>query len=310
MKMNRKALYREASDYVMIMVAMVSYCIGWTMFLLPNQIGTGGLPGISSILFWAFGIPVQYTFFIINSILMVFAFKTIGLKFCIKTLFGIIFLSLLLPVVQDMTKDIHLLADEPFLAAIIGASFCGVGVGIGLAANGSTGGSDIVAAIVNKYYDVSLGRIILLVDVSIITSCCLVPGYNKEMVIYGYVVLIVASFCVDHVVNSRRRSVQFFIISEKYKEIGEAINNVSHRGCTVVNGQGFYSGHDVKMLFVLVRGREAGTVFSLINEIDPKAFVTQSAVIGVYGEGFDRFKVHGSKNKYKKNEQITNGNGK
>ena len=174
--------------------------------------------------------------------------------------------------------------------------FCGSGVGLGLASNGSTGGTDIIAAIVNKYRDISLGRVILICDVIIITSSYLVLK-DWEKVIYGYVVLYVTAFCIDQVVNSRRSSVQFFIISNKYREIGERINREPHRGCTVIDAQGFYSGHDVKMLFVLAKRRQSEQIFRIINDIDPHAFVSQSAVIGVYGEGFDRFKVSSKKPK-------------
>ena len=156
-------------------------------------------------------------------------------------------------------------------------------------ANTLLGGTDIIAAVINKYRDISLGRVIMMVDLIIITSSYVVL-HDWERIIYGYVALIVSSLCVDQVVNSMRRSVQFFIISDKYKEIGERINHDPHRGVTVVNAQGFYSGNEVKMLFVLAKKNESHKIFQLINEIDPNAFVSQSAVIGVYGEGFDHIK--------------------
>lgn len=289
-----KALFlTELRDYVMIFIAMMSYCIGWTIFLLPNDITTGGVPGISSIIFWGMGIPVQWTYFVINAVLLVVALRILGWKFCVKTVYAVTVLTVATTLV---TANYHgtLLHDQPFMASIIGAVFCGSGVGLGLASNGSTGGTDIIAAIVNKYRDISLGRVILICDVIIITSSYLVLK-DWEKVIYGYVVLYVTAFCIDQVVNSRRSSVQFFIISNKYREIGERINREPHRGCTVIDAQGFYSGHDVKMLFVLAKRRQSDQIFRIINDIDPHAFVSQSAVIGVYGEGFDRFKVSSSK---------------
>jgi uncharacterized membrane-anchored protein YitT (DUF2179 family) len=285
-----KALFlTELRDYVMIFIAMMSYCIGWTIFLLPNDITTGGVPGISSIIFWGMGIPVQWTYFVINAVLLVVALRILGWKFCVKTVYAVTVLTVATTLV---TANYHgtLLHDQPFMASIIGAVFCGSGVGLGLASNGSTGGTDIIAAIVNKYRDISLGRVILICDVIIITSSYLVLK-DWEKVIYGYVVLYVTAFCIDQVVNSRRSSVQFFIISNKYREIGERINREPHRGCTVIDAQGFYSGHDVKMLFVLAKRRQSEQIFRIINDIDPHAFVSQSAVIGVYGEGFDHFKV-------------------
>ena len=291
-----KALFlTELRDYVMIFIAMMSYCIGWTIFLLPNDITTGGVPGISSIIFWGMGIPVQWTYFVINAVLLVVALRILGWKFCVKTVYAVTVLTVATTLV---TANYHgtLLHDQPFMASIIGAVFCGSGVGLGLASNGSTGGTDIIAAIVNKYRDISLGRVILICDVIIITSSYLVLK-DWEKVIYGYVVLYVTAFCIDQVVNSRRSSVQFFIISNKYREIGERINREPHRGCTVRDAQGFYSGHDVKMLFVLAKRRQSEQIFRIINDIDPHAFVSQSAVIGVYGEGFDRFKVSSKKPK-------------
>ena len=289
-----KALFlTELRDYVTIFIAMMSYCIGWNIFLLPNDITTGGVPGVSSIIFWGVGIPVQWTYFSINAVLLLIALKILGWKFCVKTVYAVVVLTVSTTYVSANYHG-HLLHDQPFMASIIGAVFCGSGVGLGLASNGSTGGTDIIAAIVNKYRDISLGRVILICDVIIITSSYLVLK-DWEKVIYGYVVLYVTAFCIDQMVNSRRSSVQFFIISNMYKEIGERINREPHRGCTVIDAQGFYSGHDVKMLFVLAKRRQSEQIFRIINDIDPHAFVSQSAVIGVYGEGFDRFNVSSSK---------------
>ncbi len=288
--MDKKTFYNEARDYLMITIAMMSYCMGWTIFLLPNSITTGGVPGIASIVYWGTGIPPQITYFAINAVLLVAALKTLGLKFCIKTIYAVLVLTALTSLFSSNAVSLHLLADQPFMASIIGAIFCGAGIGLGLSFNGSTGGTDIVAAIVNKYRDISLGRVIMLCDIIIITSSYIVLR-NWEQVIYGYVVLIVSAFTVDQVVNSMRRSVQFFIISDKYQEIASRIAVFPHRGATVIEAHGFYTGREVKMLFIMAKRRESNTIFSIINEIDPNAFVTQTNVIGVYGEGFDKFKV-------------------
>ena len=284
-------IWNEVRDYAMVTVAMLSYCLGWSAFLLPNTITTGGLAGISSILEWSpLHIPAQVSYFVINAGLLVIALVTLGWKFCVKTIYAVTVLTISLSLIRDKVAAMHLLSDQPFMAAIIGAVFCGSGVGIGLAFRGSTGGTDIVAAIINKYRDISLGRIIMLLDV-IIISCSYFVLRDWERVIYGYVVLYVTAFCIDQVVNSMRRSVQFFIISEHYKEIGERINKEPRRGVTTIDAHGFYSGKEQKMLFVLAKRRESSRIFQVINDIDPSAFVSQSAVIGVYGEGFDRFKV-------------------
>lgn len=293
MKLSKKAI-TEIRDYVMITVAMVTYCIGWTVFLLPNNITASGVPGISSVLYWGTGIPVQTSYFIINAGLLIAALKILGWRFCVKTIYAVLVLTCLTTLARSNSGSMHLLADQPFMASIIGAIFCGSGVGMGLAFNGSTGGTDIVAAIVHKYRDISLGRVIMLCDIVIVSSSYLV-FHEIEQVIYGYVVLLISAYCVDQVVNVMHRSVQFFIISDKYKEIASRIAVYPHRGATVIEAHGFYTGHEVKMLFIMAKRRESNVIFRIINEIDPKAFVTETNVIGVYGEGFDKFKVKMSK---------------
>ncbi len=290
MNLKKSAILHEIRDYIMIGIGMVSYCIGWNIFLLPNSITTGGVPGIASVIFWGTGIPVQITYFGVNALLLLFALKILGFKFCVKTIYAVLVLTSVTILVQKGSAHVHLLHDQPFMASIIGAIFCGSGIGLGFAFNGSTGGTDIIAAIVNKYRDISLGRVVMVCDIIIISSSYLV-FQDWEKVIYGYVVLWVTSFCIDQVVQSMRRSVQFFIISDKYQEIASRIAVYPHRGATVVEAHGFYTGNEVKMLFVMAKRRESNIIFSIINEIDPKAFVTQTSVIGVYGEGFDHFKV-------------------
>ena len=283
----KQSLIRETRDYLMIALGLILYGIGWTVFLLPNDITTGGVPGIASIVYFATGFPVQYTYFSINLILLLLSIRILGWKFSIKTVFAVTFF---LSIIQRLASGVVLLHDQPFMACVIGASLCGGGIGIAFSSNGSTGGTDIIAAIINKYRDITLGRVMLICDLIIISSSYFVLK-DWEKVVYGYVTLYICSFVLDQVVNSARQSVQFFIISEKYDEIARHINVYPHRGATVINASGFYSGKEQKMLFVLAKKRESTIIFRLIKDIDPNAFVSQSAVIGVYGEGFDRIKV-------------------
>lgn len=281
---------RELKDYLMITLGMIMYDIGWTVFLLPNDITTGGVPGIASIIYFATGLPVQYSYFSINFILLLLSIYIMGWKFSIKTIFAVFTLTFFLTIIQKLVAGTNLLHDQPFMACVIGASFCGGGVGIAFSYNGSTGGTDIIAAIINKYRDITLGKVILICDLIIISSSYFVLR-DWEKVVYGYVTLYICSFVVDQVVNSARQSVQFFIISDKYEEIGRHISIHPHRGATVINASGFYTGREVKMLFILAKKRESVIIFRLIKDIDPNAFVSQSAVIGVYGKGFDTIKV-------------------
>ena len=170
----KKILNSEFFDYVMIAIGMMAYGMGWTLFLLPNDITTGGVAGVSSLLYWGMEVPVQVSYFGVNALLLLGALKVLGFRFCLKTIYAVGVLTLLLSFLTNLGKEMHLLQDQPFMASIIGAIFCGSGVGLGLSFNGSTGGTDIVAAIVNKYRDISLGRVILLCDIFIITCSYLV----------------------------------------------------------------------------------------------------------------------------------------
>lgn len=290
-KVSKNVIYREIADYIMITLGMFSYAVGWTVFLLPNNIGNGGVAGLSSIIYWGLHIPVTVTYFVMNAVLLSVALKILGLRFCVKTIYGVLMMTLATGLLRSYFPHPTLLHDDPFVTAIIGALFCGLGLGFGLSHNGSSGGSDIVAAIVNKYHDISFGRVILLVDMTIVTLSYLVL-HSWEQVIYGYVSLVVTSFVLDQVINSGRRSVQFLIISEKYEEISDYVLNATPpRSCTIVDAKGGYSGTPVKVLILVVRQREASQVYHLIDDIDPHAFVTQSQVMGVYGKGFDKFKI-------------------
>ena len=258
---NKQQLLRETKDYLLIALGMIMYAVGWTVFLLPNNLPSGAVPGIASVVYWATGFPVQYTYLIINFVLLLLALKILGLKFCLKTIFAVGILTLATPIFQHLiTKS--LINDQPFMACVLGASFCGGGIGVAFSANGSTGGTDIIAAIINKYRDITLGRVILICDVIIISSSYFVL-HDWEKVVYGYVVLFISSFVLDQVVNSARQSVQFFIISRKYDEIGKRINKDLHRGVTFIDGVGCYTNNNVKMMFVLAKKRESNTIFRL-----------------------------------------------
>ena len=287
---NRGKLLRQLHDYGIITIAMLLGVIGVNLFLLPHEITTGGLMGIASIVYWGTGIPMQNTFFVLNAVLLIVALKVLGWHFCAKTIYAVIVFTVGSTVLQSfMPPGLHLLADQKFMACMVGAVFLGSSIGLVLSTGGSTGGSDVVAAMVHKYHDVSLGHIILFCDLAIITSSYVVLK-DWEKVLYGYVLLFVISFVVDHLVNSLRQSVQFFIISDKYQEIGEAINEIADRGCSILNGSGFFTKKDIKVIFCIAKRSESSFIFELINEIDPNAFVAQSAVVGVYGQGFDRVK--------------------
>lgn len=286
-----KSIYRTVRDYAIIAIAMIMGVIGLNLFLVPNEITMGGTMGVAEIVYWGTGIQTQYTYFAINAALLIAALKVLGWRFCVKTVYAVVVFTVASSIFQWLGfANVHLLADQKFMACIVGGVFMGTSVGLGLSAGGSTGGSDVVAAMIHKYRDVSLGHIILFCDLTIITSSYVVL-HDWEKVLYGYVLLFIVSFCVDYVVNSLRRSVQFLIISRKWEEIGLAINKIADRGCSTLNGNGFYSKRDIKVIFCIAKKSESAMIFDIVDEIDPDAFVAQSAVIGVYGQGFDRVRV-------------------
>ena len=309
MTTNNQHILNEAKDYLFITLGLLLYTIGWTVFLLPYEIVTGGVTGISAIIFYATnangnGIHINYSYFIINALLLVLALKILGWKFLVKTIYAIIALSLMLGVAQDvMTNDdgtmIHILCDENFMSLIIGCCFTGTSLAVVFLHNGSTGGTDIVAAVVNKYRNISLGTTLIFVDLFIIGSSFPIFIYARDFtvtqalykIVFGLCTMVVENFVLDYVMNSRRESVQFLIFSKKYQEIANAIGTQMNHGVTILDGHGWYTGQEMKVLCILARKRESVSIFRLIKTIDPNAFVSQSSVIGVYGEGFDEMNV-------------------
>ena len=289
-------ILRGIKDYVFITLGLVLYAFGWTVFMLPYEMVTGGVTGISAIVFYATGIPIENTYFLINIVLLAVALKILGVRFMVKTIYAILVLSALLWFFQKLlTQDDGTLLQvlgpgQEFMSLVIGMTMAGTALGIVFLCSGSTGGTDIIAAVVNKYYNVSLGQVLLLADLVIISSCIVVFN-DWRKVVFGLMAMAIENVVVDYVVNSRRESVQFLIFSKKYKEIADAIGTRMERGVTILDGHGWYSGEEIKVLCILARKRESVRMFRLIKQLDPNAFVSQSAVIGVYGEGFDKIKV-------------------
>jgi len=275
-------------EYVTILFGLALYALGWTGFLLPHQITTGGVTGLAALVYFAYGIPVAATYFSINIVLLILSVRMFGWKFSFRTIVGVIILTIFLSVSQNYIHK-PLLVGEPFMACVIGGLLAGAGVGIVLTANGSTGGTDIVALIINKYRNITPGRAMLYSDLVIICSSYLL-FHSVDKIIYGLATLAVSTFAVDMVVNGDRQSVQFFIFSSKFEAIAERINNEAHRGVTVLDGMGWYSKEPAKVLCVMARKNESVKIFRIVKQVDPNAFVSQGSVIGVYGKGFDIMK--------------------
>ena len=286
---DKKELLHQLKDYFMIVVGLALYAFGFTAFILPEKVVSGGLAGVSSLVYFKFGIPVAITNYSLNVLLLLMAFRVVGRTFVIRTVFGFSVISLFFGIMQPLFPQ-PFVNNQPFMNIILGSIMCGLGVGLAFIHNGSTGGTDIVAAMVSKKTNVTIGRMILYTDVFIISSSYLL-FQSIDKIVYGFVILLVVAFVCDYVINTNRQAVQFTIISEKWEEIANSINNEAHRGCTLLHGTGWYTKRDVKMLIVMCRKIESVTIFRIIKSIDKDAFVTQANVNGVYGVGFDEVKV-------------------
>ncbi len=287
-KIDKSALKQELKDSSFVLLGLILYAVGWTGILLPSKITTGGVTGIAAIVYFGTGIPVGVTYFCINFVLLIFSIKILGLKFSLKTIVSVITLTFLLSFLQSIIKE-PFVRDEPFMNCVLGGVICGIGIGLVFNFKGSTGGTDIIVLIINKYRDISIGKAMLIVDLLIISSSYII-FQSIEKIVYGLVVMGVMSYTVDMVLNGARQSVQFFIFSEKYEEIATAINEQARRGCTILDGTGWYSQKEVRVIVVMAKKTESVTIFRLVKNIDPNAFISQSSVIGVYGRGFDQIR--------------------
>ena len=303
MTIDHRLILKEVGDYVGITLGLLLYTFGFTVFLMPNEIVTGGVSGIGAIIYYATHFPVGYTYFFVNAVLLIVGLKILGWRFLVKTIYAIVVLTLMLSIAQEVIpKDatgnyVKILGEgQEFMALIIGCMLTGTSLAIVFLNNGSTGGTDIIAASVNKFHNVSLGTVLTFVDLIIIGSCLFIPQFGDLLgrlhkVVFGFCTMFIENFMLDYVMNSRRQSVQFFIISSKWQEIANAIATQMDHGVTILDGHGWYSGNERKVLCILARKNESTPIFRLIKMIDPYAFVSQSAVIGVFGEGFDQIKV-------------------
>ena len=305
MTIDHKIIWNEFKDYFFITLGLLLYTISFTVFLMPYQIVAGGVTGLSAIIYYATGFHLENTYIIINSLLLLVALKILGVKFLMKTIFAIFTLYFMLMIAQDLIPKqenglpFKLMGEgQDFMSMIIGCVMTGIALATVFMNNGSTGGTDIIAASVNKYHsNVSLGSVLSAADFCIIGSCMFFPQFGTYMerahkVMFGFCVMTMENYVLDYGMNARRQSVQFMIFSQKWQEIANAIGTQMNHGVTILDGHGWYTGRQMKVLCILAKKNESINIFRLIKMIDPNAFVSQSAVIGVYGEGFDEMKVH------------------
>lgn len=281
----------QYKDMFFITFGILMYAFGYTAFILPEHVVMGGVAGISALLFYAFKLPPGIAIWVLNLTMLVIAYRALSKQFVIRTVIGVTILSSLVGVLQPLFEQYPVITpgEDKFMHVLIGGALGGAGLGIVFSHNGSTGGTDIIVALLNKYTRMSFGRAMQTCDICIICSSYFL-FHSLETIVYGVAFTLIASFVCDYVVNGTRQTVQFIIISKKYDAIADTINNSVHRGVTLIKGTGWYSKSDVQILIVLARKYESQDVFNLIKRIDPMAMVSQSFCQGVFGSGFDTIK--------------------
>ena len=297
--MNLTNWKHEVQDYFFITLGLFFYALGWIAFLLPYEISSGGLTGVSALVFYATGLEIQNTYLVLNAFLLLIAIKILGIKFCIKTIYAVITLTFFLWALQriflsasgeGVTQLPRFLGEgQDFMAVIIGASLCGMGLAQAFLHQGSTGGTDIIAAMVNKYKNISLGRMLLYLDLVII--CASYPIFHDwRRLVFSFVEMFVCNMVLDYVMNYVQQSIQFFIITKHPKDISDAIIREMDRSATLIPGTGCYTGQPVSVLMVVTKKNQSVALFRLVKAIDPTAFISQTKATGVYGEGFAKLK--------------------
>jgi uncharacterized membrane-anchored protein YitT (DUF2179 family) len=303
----KKNIGHTIRDYAMVTLGILLFVLGWSIFLVPNNLVGGGVTGVSAILQYATHgvIKIGYSYFVVNAALIIAAMFVLGFGFGWKTIYATILASIGLNIFQDVIPMDFIQAialdNGKLMSTIMGSIMVGVGIGFTMIAGGSTGGTDIIALMVNKYRNVSPGRLILYMDVVIILSSLLVPSFTPEgellpfvekltNVVYGFILITINSTVLDLVISGSRQSVQLFILSKHYAEIADSITKELHRGVTVLDGKGWYTKENTEVLMVLTRKTDLNLLLRYIKAIDPDAFLSVSSVTGVYGKGFDAIK--------------------
>ncbi|MCM1510112.1 MAG: non-canonical purine NTP diphosphatase [Clostridium sp.] len=293
--LDKKRIFKELRDYFMVLAGTLIYSAGVVLFMLPYELTTGGVAGISALVFYATGIQVPITYALVNIIFLIFGARIIGLNFCIKSIFGFgsitFWLSLLQPLLENpVTHQVpQLLGSEMFMACVISGILEGLGLSICFYNNGSTGGTDIIAAIVHKYKDISLGQILMVCDILIVGSSYFI-FHDVQKVIFGFILLIVAAMTLDYFTRKFCQVVEFKVFSRNYSAIADRISKEGF-GVTVLSGEGWYTKSERNVVMCVCSKRYAETIMRAIQTVDPFCFVSVTNAVGVYGEGFGNMKT-------------------
>ena len=307
--MTRKAVLHTIWEYIILTVACFIFAMAWECFMIPNGMSAGGLMGLCTILQYATGglIPAQYTYFGINALLIIVAVMAMGIGFGLKTIWCIVFSSVAMHIVSGLSV-LHAIPgsfffmEERLLIPVVAGVFESVGLGLVLRYGGSTGGTDIIALMINKYWPVSLGTVFLLSDVVVCGLLLCLPEKNFSDMCYGLTEVVIFSLVIDIVVGGKRSSCQLMVFSEKYDSIADHIIKNMDRGVTVLKAQGWFTKSDKNVLLILINQRQLSDLSRVIKEIDPRAFMSISPTHNVYGEGFEEIKTGVNIRKKKKND--------
>lgn len=285
-------------DYFLMTVGCLIFVMGWTSFLLPNEVTSGGLTGLCAVLQYATNdkLQVAYTFPAINAVLIITATFVLGKSFGFRTIYAIAVSSLMFEIMPrfeflQAVPGNFLYLDEKILVPVIGSVMEGIGIGLILMRGGSTGGTDIAAMIIGRFWPITPGTVYIIHDLAVIGSLLLIPGKTFQDVVYGYISMLTFSFMLDYVILGQKSTVQLLIFSSKYPEIADYINNKMERGATVLKATGWYTKVDRDVLLVIVRKSEVHEITKVIKQLDPKAFLSISPANSVYGEGFEEIKA-------------------
>ncbi|MDR1112849.1 MAG: YitT family protein [Bacteroidales bacterium] len=286
--MDKKHLFTAIKSYVFIVMGLAIFALGWTAFLIPMKLTGGGVSGIAAILFFATKLPIGITTFAINLVLLAFAWKILGPRFCISTLISTAILSLFLSLGQQIFTEP--LVDDMAMCTFIGAALAAFGVGLAINYGGNTGGTDIIAMMIGKYRNISYGRVTLYSNILIIGSSWFVIDSINNLV-YSMVVMFFYIFISDLVIDGYKQTFQFFVFSDKNQEIADRINKDLGRGASFLKGYGSYTKEDKDILLILSHRNDKAHIIRIIKEIDSSAFISISKTSSVFGKNFDKIKI-------------------
>ena len=306
MKQKSKILSTHG-DYFVMTVGVLLVTVAWECFMIPNGMSAGGLMGLCAVIEYATGgaIIASYSYAVINVALIVMAVLVFGIGFGFRTVYCIAVQALALKMFADLgwMKAIpgnFFYVPEKVMIPVISGVLEAVGIGLTIRKGGSTGGTDIIALIVHKYWPVSLSSMFLITDFIIITSILFLPGRAFGDMVYGYIMMATYACVIDFVVIGDRGAVQLLVFSSRQKEIADYIIGKMERGVTVLKAIGWYTKQEKDVLLLLMRRNEVPEVTRVIKSLDDKAFLTVNPVGSVYGEGFEEIKA-GISGKKKKN---------